>query len=331
MKRLLTVESKMSYSPLSQYDFQNLKDDSDIKSALNIGNIYLICRRPRLFFKDVSIDDDALSIKIFQRHTCKEFQFHVDLIQEHIWDGEGTCSIEIGQYLLPSSSGSWFDSMPKSTDQKQDCQEYDGIKVYKACSGQNKKFVLWLNPEKLIHLVLLKLIKAEVSGETKDLFSLLNYDVLYVGRTNDMHRRQTHHEHVQEILSLEHPQWGDLPAHEICLISLFVSGADEIAHFGEETKTPVYGKTDYYYDLEKALVRALDPSYNRDKFPKYPSDDKDCILHSKLNYDVLYYSFNIPIVLNCKGKQIRGMNDMIRVSKDGCVNIVDSFNMDRDL
>ena len=66
---------------------------------------------------------------------------------------------------------------------------YDGIKVYKINSKQEKTFVVWFNPEKLIHLILQKTINASLTGDAQDLFSLVNYDVLYVGRTNNMHWR----------------------------------------------------------------------------------------------------------------------------------------------
>lgn len=321
--RGLSVDTGMCYSPLSEYEFQNLKDDKDIKNALNCGNIYLICGRPRLFFKDVSLKDGALSVKVFQKFTSKEFQFDIDLLQKYIWDGDGICSIEVGQYAFGSSSVSWFETSSSESNQNSSNQMYDGIKVYKINSKQEKTFVVWFNPEKLIHLILQKTINASLTGDAQDLFSLVNYDVLYVGRTNNMHWRQSHHEHVQEILAREQSKWGDLPTHEICLVSLCVASAEEIVPLGTESEEGVYNKEDYYYDLEKALVRALDPFYNRDKFLNYPSQDKSCILHSKLKYDILYYSFDFPIAFNCKGKHIRGYNNCIRVSSDGTVGIVD--------
>lgn len=319
----LQVESKMCYSPLTQFEFHELKRDKCIKDALNIGNIYLICRRPRLFFKDASVNQETLSVKIFQNHTNKEILFNINLHQENICRGNDELSIEVGLYKTTSIT-SYFGPSSNQTQQKGSNQLYDGIKVYRKNSKQQNEFLVWFNPEKLIHLYLSGIIQADPEGLYEDLFSLVNYDVLYVGRTNDMHHRQSHHEHVLEILARESSQWGDLPAREICLVSLVVADAYEVVSLGSETKTPINNKEDYYYDLEKALVRALDPFYNRDKFLNYPSQDKQCLLHSKLIYDTLFYNFNIPIVFNCGGKHIRGYNDHIRVSSDGSVTIVDN-------
>lgn len=310
----------MCYSPLSEYEFHNLKDDQDIKKALNLGNIYLVCCRPRLLFKDLSLQQDELTLTIVQRTFNKSIQVHIPLRQEKLWDGQGICKIEYGHYEAAPSTPTWFD-LNCSVQKKNVVSEYDCIKLYKDVPGKESEFIIWFSPERLIHLGISGTIKIRWTLDFQEFFNLMNYEVLYVGRTCNMHHRQSTHEHVLEMLAKEQSRWGDLPSHEICFVSINVTESHELLNLQKCPSNPDLTNEQYYYDLEKALIRALDPYYNKGLYLNYPNNDSECLIHN--DFDYLIYQFTIPMIINCKGTQIRGFNDCIRVSKSGSVDVIE--------
>lgn len=322
----LNFNTHMCYSPLSEYEFQSLKKDNDIKKALNLGNVYLICQRPRLFFKDLTITaEKELILTIVQKiRNSKELKFLVPLKQKKLLNGDSDIIIEKGTYDYSNSTSDWFSSNDKKIFNNK--SDFDGLKIYKIVKKRKGKeeaqFVAWLSPEKLIFLALSNLLQTSIHSQSLPFVKdFVKYDVLYIGRTNDMHRRQSKHEHVQEILSKEFPKWKDLVPHEICFISLKITQGDENC-LGCVPQYPKLKNDEMYFDFEKAFVKAFTPQYNKDHFDSYPLTDPNC-LHKKYNYDYFAYLFNIPVILTNSSleKKIVGTEDCIVVSKSGLVSL----------
>ena len=58
-----------------------------------------------------------------------------------------------------------------------------------------------------------------------------------------------------------------------------------------------------FLDAEKALIKAMQPSYNKELFKSYPFS-KDGLYHD--HYDAISYTFIDPIILTFKEGEIRG-------------------------
>jgi hypothetical protein len=65
-----------------------------------------------------------------------------------------------------------------------------------------------------------------------------------------------------------------------------------------------------FLDAEKALIKAMQPNYNRELFERYPIS-KDGLYNE--NYDSITYSFKDPITLMYKEDEIIGSNSFFDV------------------
>ncbi|MNK97469.1 hypothetical protein D3C87_1178030 [compost metagenome] len=130
-------------------------------------------------------------------------------------------------------------------------------------------------------------------------------------------KRLTGHSTFQDILSLENPiTYKDLPAHEIAILCFKFNDNIQLQVFGKnadlkEMKSSVLGENfpsqeKIFLDVEKALIRSMAPSYNKELFRGYPKS-RDGLFKDK--YDYISYTFIDPIILKYKEGEIRGSQD----------------------
>ncbi|WP_400263121.1 hypothetical protein ACFX5U_08655 [Sphingobacterium sp. SG20118] len=122
------------------------------------------------------------------------------------------------------------------------------------------------------------------------------------------------HSTFQDILSLESPVTEkQLPANEIVILPFEFQDNLQIQSFGQgaDIKDMVssllgenYPKQEVVFlDAEKALIKAMQPSYNKEMFNNYPVS-RDGLYND--NYDAISYTLMDPIVLKYEEGRIRG-------------------------
>ncbi|MBC3789343.1 hypothetical protein [Spirosoma utsteinense] len=104
-----------------------------------------------------------------------------------------------------------------------------------------------------------------------------------------------------------------LPANEIVILPFGFQDNLQIQTFGDEAATKdmvasLLGENypdqeKVFLNAEKALIKAMQPSYNKELFNNYPVS-KDGLYDE--NYDVISYTLIDPIVLTYKEGEIRG-------------------------
>lgn len=180
-------------------------------------------------------------------------------------------------------------------------------------TNSSPEFILWFSPEKLLKHWWKGDVECEIEG---DVNSFLKYKVHYVGKATKQNilRRLTGHSTLQDILSLEKPiTYKDLPTHEIAILCFEFNDNLQFHVFGdnasvEEITASLLGENfppqeSISLDAEKALIRAMEPRYNKELFKNYPKS-KDGLF--KDNFDYISYTFIDPITLEYKDGEING-------------------------
>jgi hypothetical protein len=118
----------------------------------------------------------------------------------------------------------------------------------------------------------------------------------------------------QDILSLEAPVTEkQLPANEIVILPFEFQENLQIQSFGKGAVTKdmvasLLGENypeqeKIFLDAEKALIKAMQPNYNKELFKNYPVS-KDGLYND--NFNAISYTFIDPIVLTYEDGEIRG-------------------------
>jgi hypothetical protein len=142
------------------------------------------------------------------------------------------------------------------------------------------------------------------------------YNVHYVGKATEQEiwKRLTGHSKLQDILSLENPLcYGSLPTHEIAILTFMFEENMFMRTPGDDVKDGALAdwylgkdlptQKTIYLDAEKALIHAMQPSYNEELFRNYPKSVDG--LH-KHKLDMVNYTFTDPITLVYEKGEIRG-------------------------
>lgn len=302
-RKSLINQLELAYAPLTAYEFAIVKDDKLIERALEKSSLYIIGQRPVITFENVIPDTTVyqLNFEIHQKDNpnilkCKlPFDQEIfGLIEENVVDVA-------------------FNYLDKSIKQeKPPFQNIHGFSLVRHMQ-ERKEFIIWFSPEKLLQNWWKKSIDCEIEGDWK---SFTQYKVHYVGKATKQGilKRLTGHSTFQDILSLETPVTEkQLPANEIVIlpfefydnlqIQTFGDGADAkdmvAAFLGENY--PEQEKV--FLDAEKALIKAIQPAYNKEMFNNYPVS-KDGLYND--NYDAISYTFMDPITLLYDSGEIKG-------------------------
>lgn len=297
---------ELAYAPLSSFEFAKVKQDPMIERALEESSLYVMAQRPILTFEFVIPHhfDYALTFEIHQKGNKNKLICKMPFFQESLnTTFKDTIAIAVN-------------SLDKDAFQpKLPFNNLYGFSIVKQDRGKNE-FVAWFSPEKLLQNWWKGYIDCEIEGDYE---SFLNYNVHYVGKATKQGilQRLTGHSTLQDILSLEAPiTYTDLPTHEIAILCFKFNDNLQFQIFGENAKVEEMtssllgenfpSRERIFLDAEKALIKAMQPKYNKELFKSYPQS-KDGLYND--NYDYISYSFIDPIVLTYQEGEIRGLMD----------------------
>jgi len=308
--KILLNQLLLAYSPLCNYDFTILKKDTIIQEAIENSSLYVIGQRAEIRFDNIVNNEEQklIEFEIRQYNNPHILKCKVPLFQEHIaTDPEK----EVILYLGSNDINNDFKKRPISN--------IHGMKFYeKSVSDEN--FLIWFSPEKFLQNYWKGHLIADIEG---NIHEFTKYKVHYVGQATkqDIWKRLTGHDKLQDILSLEYPlTYGVLPTHEIAILLFNFQENLQMQSFGdnssiEEMVNSFMGKNmpeqrTIFLDAEKALIKAMQPKYNDELFKSYPKSVDGLYKHK---YNSILYSFIDPITLVYdEGEIVGGLTSMGR-------------------
>lgn len=297
---------ELAYAPLSNHDFTLIKSEEIIQEILTDSMLYVLAQRSMLTFENIveSPQGGSICFEIHKQGSDEILNCELPFYQEHLGQDESKpVTIEFGSY-----DPNWSQTgIP--------IKGVNGCKFY----DHEGKFLIWLSPDKFLHLHWNKEIESTVTGNIKHFTKFM---VHYVGKSTDqpIHERLTGHYTLQDILSIERPLIsGSLPTHEIMLLLFRVTDAykisileDDINSFVENMQGKnVPDKKTVSLDAEKALVKLLNPEYNHPskRFSNYPKSTDGLF---KFGFNRYIYGIKENITLQYSDVEIVGdVNDQI--------------------
>ncbi|GAA3522188.1 hypothetical protein GCM10022393_40910 [Aquimarina addita] len=315
---------ELAYAPMTGYEFAIVKKDPVVEKAIERASLYVIAQRPIITFENVSPNPSeyTLDFEIHQKGNPNILKGKLPLIQS-VADCNFNDDIAIA-----------FNFLDKNEIQtKPPFNNLHGFSLVKQLKDK-QEFLLWFSPEKLLQNWWKEQVECEIKGDYK---SFMNYNVHYVGKATKQSilKRLTGHSTFQDILSLENPiTYKDLPKHEIAILCFEFQDNLQFQVFGEnssveEMKSSLLGENfpkqeTIFLDAEKALIRAMNPEYNKELFKNYPKSEDGLY---KDNYDYISYSFVDPITLKYPKGEINGVlghdgGDSIVVKDNKSVSLV---------
>ena len=305
-KKSIINQLKLAYSPLSNYEFNFLKDDKIIEEIIEDASIYIIAQRQILSFENVISNQKELQLEfeIHQKNNPNILKCKFPYLQEAIG---ATGDKEIALVINTIDPNFKKGDFPVNKAHGLSLLEVDTI------NDANSKFLVWFSPEKFLQNSWNNSFESEIEG---DIRNFTTYQVHYVGKATKqgIFKRLTGHSTLQEILSVEYPfQYGELPTHEISLLLFRFHDNLEIKSFGlnsdiDEMVASIMGENrpdqeNIFLDAEKALIKAMQPKYNKEMFNNYPVS-RDGLYKEK--YDSISYTFMDPITLDYSLGEIKG-------------------------
>lgn len=288
---------KLSYSPMTVYEFENFKTDKYIEEYLNSTNIYVIAKRQLPVMKFIKADQSGFHILV----SMEGMDSTVEIIMSKEDNPKllsGLSAIRIGSNIIDDSE--WFHSLT----------------LYRDNNGKND-FILNANFDRLIHLNSNRIINLKIKG---DITPFISYEVLYVGQCVGEHifRRFKSHHALQDILIKENiipPNYDKvnnlliLPFHIESAIASCITWETRENEFLEVMSGKFsFGAKEISLDCEKALIYAMNPKYNKTKFKQYPKSTDglfnhklDSYLYRILENIILCYDFDKKIYGDVNG------------------------------
>lgn len=307
-QKSLFNQLELAYAPLTAYEFAIMKSDQSYERSLEKACLYIIGQRPVITFENVipSTKKYELHFEIHQKGNPNILKCKLPLIQSILGTSEEDC-ISIGFNNLDKTKRNI--ELPYSN--------IHGFSIVKLHDIENSEagydFLIWFSPEKLLQNWWIKSIECEIEG---DFNSFTKYKTHYVGKATKQSiiKRLKAHSAFPDILSLETPLTEkQLPANEIVILPFEFRDNIQIRSYGSESdkKNMIMGLSgdDYpnqekvFLDAEKALIKAMKPSYNKELFDNYPVS-KDGLYAE--NYDAISYTLIDPITLIYEHGEIRG-------------------------
>ena len=302
-RKSLFNQLELAYAPLTAYEFAIVKDDKLVERALEKASLYLIGQRPSITFENVRPDTTIyqLNFEIHQRNNPNILKCKLPFDQEVFGLMEDNV-VDVA-----------FNYLENSTNQdKLLFKNIHGFSLVKHIK-EGKEFITWFSPEKLLQNWWKGSIDCEIEGDWQ---SFIQYKVHYVGKATkqSIQRRLKGHSTFQDILSLESPVTEkQLPANEIVVLPLEFQNNLQFQSFGKgsdvkDMVAALLGESyphqeKVFLDAEKALIKAMQPAYNKEMFKSYPIS-KDGLYND--NFDAISYTFIDPIVLLYNDGEIKG-------------------------
>ncbi|WP_233898676.1 hypothetical protein [Tenacibaculum piscium] len=323
-KKSIINKFELAYAPLTGYEFAVEKKSKILEKALEEASLYVIAQRPIITFENVSPNpsDYSLEFEIHQKGNLNILKGKLPLIQS-----SAECNFDDNIAIA-------FNFLNNTESQIE--PPYNNLHGFSLAKmvGDKQEFLLWFSPEKLLQNWWKEQIECEIVGDYK---SFLNYKVHYVGKATKQSilKRLTGHNTFQDILSIENPiTYKDLPKHEIAVLCFKFKENLQFQIFGtdsniKEMTSSLLGENfpnqeTIFLDAEKALIRAINPKYNKELFKNYPKS-KDGLF--KDNYDYISYSFVDPITFKYSQGEIKGMlgydgGDLIVIKNNKDISLI---------
>lgn len=300
----LINQLELAYAPLTAYEYAVVKDDQGTEKAIENASLYIIAQRPVITFENVIPDKRVfqLNFEIHQQGNPTVLKGKLPFTQSIFGLTEDDDKIGIG-----------FNNLDKSI--KQDIPPFNNIHGFSLIKlhDTGNEFLFWFSPEKLLQNWWAGYITCEIEGDFR---SFTQYNVHYVGKATKQNilKRLKGHSTFQDILSMETPLTPkQIPANEIVILPFKFRDNMHIESFGDED-TPKYmaatfmGKNQpkqetIFLDAEKAIIKAIKPTYNKEMFNNYPKSVDGLYAH---NYNQILYTFSDPITLKYKEGEIVG-------------------------
>lgn len=262
---------KLSFSPMTVYEFDEFRNDKDIHNFLQRSTIYIIVKRKLPIMR--LIDGKSNFFHISVHMNTEIIPLEITMLQE---DNIRLLHDGISYIRLGNNTTS--------------ANDFHAVTLF----GQNDRFIMYANLDRLIHLHSNNKIKLRFSG---DITPFITYEVLYVGQCTGEHifdRFKTHHALLkilskENIISPNYDKVNDLlilPFHVETDVLSQVSSEEEFinainGNYGIDDKTVAL-------DCEKALVKAMNPKYNSTKFKQYPKSEDGLFSHN-----INFYQYKI--------------------------------------
>ncbi|MEI6265834.1 MAG: hypothetical protein WCP74_12065 [Sphingobacteriia bacterium] len=302
-RKALLNQLSLAYSPLCNYDFTTLKNDPVIQDIIDRSSLYAIVQRPEIRFDNITKveEEKSIAFEIRQNRNPNVLKCKMPLFQKHIATYP---SNEVVVQFGSNDKNATLVELPLNN--------IHGMKFYQK-SVKTENFLLWISPEKFLQNYWEGHLEAEIEGNIHD---FTKYYVHYVGQATkqDIWKRLTGHDKLQDILSLEYPLiYGSLPTHEIAILLFCFKDNLQMQTFGNDSNVDelvdsLMGKNmpeqrTIFLDAEKALINAMLPKYNDELFKSYPKSSDGLYKH---NYNSISYSFTDPITLVYDKGEIQG-------------------------
>lgn len=302
-RKSLLNQLELAYAPLTAYEFAITKNDIFIEKALENASLYIIAQRPVLTFENVYVDENSytLNFEIHQKGNSNIIKGKLPLIQKVVDSNENDTIAVAFNYLGKSEVDNTFP-----------LKNIHGFSLAQVLEYETK-FLIWFSPEKLLQNWWKGNIECVLEGDFR---SFTIYKVHYVGKATKQSilKRLTGHNTLQDILSLESPVTEkQLPANEIVIMPFKFKDNLQFQVFGKESniesmvsslKGENYPEQEkVFLDAEKALIKAMQPQYNKELFNGYPKST-DGLYNDK--YHTISYTFVDPIILEYNDGEISG-------------------------
>lgn len=278
------------HSAMTYYEFCHATEK--MKHDMDDAHLYIIAKRelPIMHFKSMGRDEICLVVNMESHKAPIEIVIRAHDNSKVFPDG--FWGIKTGSNLIGSDPGEKFHYLSIAS----------GINT----NTDELIFDFHTNFDRLIHLYHHNLLKLEIHG---DVTPFITYEVLYVGQCAKQHitKRFDGHHAISEIMGSEIIVPKDHDKNEEIIIIPFKLNSIEITSLTADTMTTELDKVvataegngvasdnEYIYDGEKALIRALDPKYNKDKFLNYPQSENGLYQHE---FDSIGYAIDEDIIL----------------------------------
>ena len=312
--KFISTKLKLAYSPISARELAWAKDDKDIQNALSNAHLYMIAKKPQIYFHNVKVENSVVSLEIKNTKGCASIS-----IPTH----QSIFAIEPDKELLVRiGSNEKVIAMNGDT-----CEIAHGLQFYKIerakCNGcsndsleqyiTSENFVLWLSPEKLLFQYKNQQLQVPNFDKSKNFF--WDYEVMYIGKATKQSafQRLDGHKTLLHILEKEIEDYKQI-RDDVVLLFFKVSDSESATFFDKTTS-----EEDFFQlidgtpsikilslEAEKIFVSTFKPKYNKTIFKQYPKGDDGLYSY---NYDFIDYTIADSINLVFKNCVFRGGNE----------------------
>ncbi len=304
---VLMNDIELAFAPISTYHFYKLIRDKEFQNNFLDSHLYIIAQRKELTFNNFNFSvKNQLQFEIWQENNPNKIRCKLPFIQENITTDETTL-FELRLHDRKNQIDR-KNKFPFNGTQGFSIKAFDKDK-------NSSELLVWFSPDRLLHSLWKEYINADISNDFEDMFE---FYVHYVGKSTEQNicTRLTNHSTFQEILANETSlSYANIPSNEIMILLFRIKDVNTIASWGAESDSKEISDYLINYkapndktillDAEKAIVKNLQPKYNRILFKTFPN--KNDLVNSD-KHDVIMYSFGDPIKLIYDNGTIKGGN-----------------------